>query len=214
MKSSERFYEKNYIYDCNIENHFKMKRLFDFIISFFGLLILSPFLVLIALVIKLTSSGTIIYKQIRVGKNNRDFTIYKFKTMVEGAEKLGLLTIGNHDPRITKFGYYLRRYKLDELPQLFNVLIGNMSLVGPRPELRKYVNFYKQDQLNVLNYKPGITGLASLEFIDECALLAKQKDPEAYFIEVIIPKKAQINLKYHQQSTFLSDLQIIFKTLF
>lgn len=190
-----------------------MKRLFDIIFSFLGLLFLSPFLLLIAFCIKITSSGNVIYKQVRVGKNNNDFVIYKFKTMIEDSEKSGLLTIGNHDPRITKLGYYLRRYKLDELPQLFNVFIGNMSFVGPRPELREYVNFYSQEQLQVLNFKPGITSLASLKFIDECELLAQQNNPEAYFINHIIPKKAQLNRDYHQHSTFLSDLKVIFKTL-
>ncbi len=166
-----------------------MKRLFDIICSFFGLILLSPVLILIAILIKATSKGSVIFKQLRVSQCNTDFHIYKFKTMREGSEKLGLLTIGDDDARITKTGYYLRKHKLDELPQLFNVLIGDMSFVGPRPELRHYVNFYNAKQLQVLNYKPGITSLASLEFINECELLAQHKDPEAYFINEIIQKK-------------------------
>ncbi len=190
-----------------------MKRLFDIIFSLSGLIVLSPLLLCIALAIKIADKGSIIYKQKRVGQFNTEFNIYKFKTMRDGSEKLGLLTIGNHDPRITKLGYYLRKYKLDELPQLFNVLLGNMSFVGPRPELRQYVNHYKSEHLKVLNYKPGITGAASLRFWNECELLAQQNDPETYFINIMIPTKNQINLDYHQQSTFLTDLQLIFKTI-
>jgi len=192
----------------------KMKRLFDIIFSLSGLIILGPFLLLFALAIKIIDKGPVLFKQTRVGKNNKDFTIYKFKTMRKGSEKLGLLTIGNNDPRITKLGYYLRQYKLDEWPQLLNVLKGNMSFVGPRPELRKYVNFYSKEQLQVLNYKPGITSLASIKYRNECEILALQKDPEAYFINEIIPTKARINLAYHKQRSFLKDIKIILKTVF
>lgn len=190
-----------------------MKRLFDIIFSLSGLIVLSPLLLCIALAIKIADKGSIIYKQKRVGQFNTDFYIFKFKTMRDGSEKLGLLTIGNHDPRITKLGYYLRKYKFDELPQLVNVLIGNMSFVGPRPELRQYVNYYKPEHLKVLDFKPGITGAASLKFWNECELLSNQTNPEAYFISDLIPKKNQLNLDYHQQSTLITDLQLIFKTI-
>ncbi|MCF6212543.1 MAG: sugar transferase [Flavobacteriaceae bacterium] len=191
-----------------------MKRLFDVVCALLGLIVLGPFLLLIALAIKIVDKGPIIYKQLRVGQFNTDFHIYKFKTMQKESEKLGLLTIGNNDLRITKLGYYLRKYKLDELPQLFNVLKGNMSLVGPRPELRHYVNFYNDEQLQVLNYKPGITSLASIKYRNECEILSLQKDPEAYFINEIIPIKARINLAYHKQRSFLKDIKIILKTVF
>jgi len=191
-----------------------MKRLFDLVFSFLGLVVLFPILFFISIAIKLDSKGAAFFKQTRVGKNNIDFIIYKFRTMQIGADKLGLLTIGNNDSRITSLGYYLRKYKLDELPQLFNVFIGDMSFVGPRPELRKYVNFYNQEQLQILNEKPGITSLASLEYRNECELLAQQKNPEAYFINEIIPKKTQINLEYVKKRNFLKDLKIIIKTLF
>lgn len=190
-----------------------MKRLFDIIFSFIGLVFLVPILLLIVIVMITTSKGPVIYKQVRVGKNNRDFTILKFRTMRVNADKLGLLSVGDRDARITKIGYYLRKYKLDELPQLVNVLKGDMSFVGPRPEVRKFVNFYNEEQMHVLNVRPGITDLASIEFRNESELLAKREDPDSFYIQVIMPKKLQINLDYLKERTLMKDIGVILKTL-
>jgi lipopolysaccharide/colanic/teichoic acid biosynthesis glycosyltransferase len=148
-----------------------------------------------------------------VGENNKNFKIFKFRTMHVNADKLGLLTVGGRDPRITSVGFYLRKYKLDELSQLINVLIGDMSFVGPRPEVRKYVDFYTIEQKKVLLVKPGITDLASIEFRNENDILSEQKDPNQYYIDVIMPKKLEINLKYIAQRSFIKDLHVIIKTL-
>ncbi len=191
-----------------------MKRLFDIVFSLLGLFILTPLSLLIGISIKIDSKGAIFYKQIRVGKNNKDFKIYKFRTMLIDADKLGLLTIGENDSRITRLGYYLRKYKIDELPQLINVLLGDMSFVGPRPEVRKYVNYYSTKQKQVLNYKPGITDLASITYKNESAILAKQQNPEDYYIKNILPKKVEINLAYIKQRSLLKDIKVIFKTIF
>ena len=155
-----------------------IKRIFDLIITIPLLLVALPFFILIALLIKLTSNGPVFYLQLRVGFNNTDFKIYKFRTMQLNADKAGLLTVGGRDPRVTSIGYFLRKYKLDELPQLLNVLFGSMSLVGPRPEVRKYVDLYNAEQQKVLSVKPGITDYASIEYSEENELLAKSKDPE------------------------------------
>lgn len=189
-----------------------MKRLFDIVFSFFGILFLSPLLVLIVFLMKITTKGPVIYKQLRVGKYNSDFFIFKFRTMFVDADKLGLLTVGDRDARVTRLGFYLRKFKLDELPQLFNVLTGDMSFVGPRPEVRKYVELYNSVQLQVLNVRPGITDLASIEFRNENDLLSAQEDPDTYYITVIMPKKLQINLDYLKESTLLKDIFVIFKT--
>ncbi len=189
-----------------------MKRLFDIIFSFLGLIFLSPVLLLIIVLMLATSKGPIIYKQVRVGKNNKDFKIFKFRTMHVNADKLGLLSVGDRDPRITQIGYYLRKFKLDELPQLANVLIGDMSFVGPRPEVRKYVNFYNQEQMQVFKVRPGITDLASIEFRNESELLSNQEDPDSYYINVIMPKKLQINLDYLKERTLFKDIGVILKT--
>jgi len=189
-----------------------MKRLFDLVFSFLGLVFLSPVLLLIFVLMLATSKGPIIYKQVRVGKNNKDFKIFKFRTMHVNADKLGLLSVGDRDPRITQIGYYLRKFKLDELPQLANVLMGNMSFVGPRPEVRKYVNFYNQEQMQVFKVRPGITDLASIEFRNESELLSNQEDPDSYYINVIMPKKLQINLDYLKNRTLIKDIGVIVKT--
>ncbi len=189
-----------------------IKRLFDILASLLGLLILSPILIIIAILIKIDSKGGVFYRQVRVGKNERDFRIYKFRTMRLNADRLGLLTVGGKDPRVTSIGYYLRKYKLDELPQLINVLIGQMSFVGPRPEVRQYVDLYTQEQRKVLEVRPGITDLASIAFRNENELLAKQDDPDKYYIEVIMPEKIRINLQYIAQKTFWTDITVIFKT--
>lgn len=189
-----------------------MKRLFDIVFSFLGLVFLAPIWLLIVVLMMATSKGPVIYKQVRVGKSNKDFKIFKFRTMHVNADKLGLLSVGDRDPRITQIGYYLRKFKLDELPQLANVLRGDMSFVGPRPEVRKYVNFYNQEQMQVFKVRPGITDLASIEFRNESELLSDQEDPDSYYIHVIMPKKLQINLDYLKERTFIKDVGVIVKT--
>lgn len=189
-----------------------MKRLFDIVFSFFGLILLSPLLILIIILMKITTKGPIIYKQLRVGRNNNDFFIFKFRTMFVNADKFGLLTVGERDSRVTKIGFYLRKFKFDELPQLVNVFYGDMSFVGPRPEVRKYVDLYNPMQMQVLNVRPGITDLASIEFRNENELLSSKEDPESYYMNVIMPKKLQINLDYLKGSTLFKDIWVIIKT--
>lgn len=189
-----------------------MKRFFDITFSFFGLLFILPILLIVSLLIKFTSRGNVFYRQVRVGKNNKDFRIFKFRTMHINADKLGLLTVGGRDPRVTKVGYYLRKSKLDELPQLINVLIGDMSFVGPRPEVRKYVDLYTEEQKKVLTVRPGITDLASVEYRNENEILSKQENPNQYYIDVIMPHKLNINLKYIKERSLLKDINVIFKT--
>jgi lipopolysaccharide/colanic/teichoic acid biosynthesis glycosyltransferase len=155
----------------------------------------------------------IFYIQVRVGLNNKDFKLYKFRTMRLNSDKQGLLTVGGRDSRVTTIGYYLRKYKLDELPQLLNVFLGTMSLVGPRPEVRKYVNLYTPAQLEVLTVKPGITDFASLEFINENELLSKSLNPEQTYINDVMPVKLSLNAKYIQQKNFIVDLKIILNTV-
>ncbi len=191
-----------------------MKRLFDFIFSFVFLILLFPFFIILSLFIILDSKGGIFFKQIRVGKDGKDFNILKFRTMHTGADKKGLLTIGKKDMRVTRIGYYLRRYKLDELPQLINILKGDMSIVGPRPEVRKYVDLYTQEQLKVLSVKPGLTDFASLEYIDESEILSKSTEPEKLYIKEIMPAKLALNMHYIKTQGLYTDLKIIFKTLF
>lgn len=190
-----------------------LKRLFDIIASLFGLLILSPLFILIALLIVLGSGFPVFYLQIRVGKNNQDFKLFKFRTMRKDSDKKGLLTVGGRDPRVTSIGYYLRKFKLDELPQLFNVIIGTMSLVGPRPEVRKYVNLYTTEQQKVLQAKPGITDYASIEYFSENELLAQSNNPEKTYIEEIMPAKLKLNQRYINEQGILTDIKIILKTI-
>jgi len=186
-----------------------LKRLVDFFVSLLFLFLLSPILLLLAILIKLESNGPVFYLQVRVGLNGKDFRIFKFRTMFIGSDKAGLLTVGGRDPRITKVGVFIRKYKLDELPQLINVLIGEMSLVGPRPEVRKYVAMYNVEQLKVLNVKPGITDYASIQYSDENELLAKSADPEKTYIDEVMPTKLILNLKYINEISLLTDLKII-----
>ena len=188
--------------------------MFDFIGSFIVLIILFPFFIIIAILIKLNSKGPVFYKQQRVGLNNTNFGLYKFRSMYINADKKGLLTVGGRDSRITSMGYFLRKYKIDELPQLINVLLGEMSLVGPRPEVRKYVDYYNAEQMRVLSVKPGITDNASIAFIDENVLLAQAADPEKYYIETLIPQKTAIYLEYVDTRNLWKDIKIIFKTIF
>lgn len=190
-----------------------MIRLFDFLFSILGLVILSPLFAIVAIWIKFDSSGPVFYKQIRVGKDNKDFRLFKFRSMVTDAENKGLITVGGRDPRVTRSGYFIRKYKLDELPQLINVLIGEMSLVGPRPEVRKYVDLYDEEQRKVLSVKPGITDYASIEYIDENELLAKSDDPERTYIDIIIPEKIRYNMKYIENSSVKEYFKIIFLTV-
>ncbi len=191
-----------------------LKRFFDIICSLIGIILLLPFFIIVSLLIIINSGFPVFYIQTRVGKNNRNFNLFKFRTMQADADEKGLLTVGGRDPRVTSAGYYLRKYKLDELPQLFNVLVGTMSLVGPRPEVNKYVDLYTTQQLQVLNVKPGITDLASLEFINENELLAQSSNPEDTYINKIMPEKLALNLKYIAQQSFATDIKIIFNTLF
>jgi lipopolysaccharide/colanic/teichoic acid biosynthesis glycosyltransferase len=190
-----------------------LKRLFDIVCSFIGIVILLPVFILIALFVILDSRGGIFYRQVRVGKNNNDFFLLKFRTMQTGADKKGLLTVGSKDTRVTRIGYYLRKYKADELPQLFNVLFGSMSLVGPRPEVRKYVDLYHKEQQQVLSVKPGITDYASIEYSNENEILAKAQNPEQTYINEIMPHKLLLNLKYIHEQGFITDVKIIFRTI-
>ena len=189
-----------------------MKRLFDIIASLIGIVLLSPVLLLISLAV-LTSGFPIFYLQTRVGKNNVDFKLFKFRSMANNSDKKGLLTVGGRDPRITPVGYFLRKFKLDELPQLFNVLFGSMSLVGPRPEVRKYVDMYNEEQKKVLSVQPGITDYASIDYINENELLAKSQNPEETYIKEVMPAKLQLNLKYINEAGLGTDLKLIFKTI-
>jgi lipopolysaccharide/colanic/teichoic acid biosynthesis glycosyltransferase len=190
-----------------------LKRLFDILFSFVGLIVLIPVFIIISIAVILDSKGSIFYRQIRVGRNNRDFTLLKFRTMRTGSDSGSLLTVGEDDPRITKTGSFLRKYKLDELPQLFNVLKGDMSIVGPRPEVRKFVDMYNDRQKQVLKVRPGLTDYASLKYINENEVLSKYDDPEKAYIEIVMPEKLELNLKYVNENSFTTDLGIIFKTL-
>lgn len=185
---------------------------FDIVASGLGLLCLSPLFLILAVWIKCDTPGPVFYRQTRVGRYNRDFRLYKFRSMRIGADRQGLITVGGHDTRITRSGYFIRKYKLDEFPQLINVFIGDMSLVGPRPEVRKYVDLYTQEQMHVLDVRPGITDLASIRYRNENELLAQAADPDRYYIETIMPDKLRINLEYVANHSFWSDIVFIFKT--
>lgn len=189
-----------------------MKRLFDILSSSLGLLILSPVFLVLAIWIKLDSNGPVFYRQARVGRYNKDFRIYKFRSMRVGSDKGSLVTIGGHDPRITRAGYFIRKYKLDELPQLINVLVGDMSIVGPRPEVRHYVDYWTNEQMHVLDVRPGITDPASIKFRNENELMDKADDPEQYYIEVIMQEKIKLYLEYVRDHSFWKDITLIFKT--
>jgi lipopolysaccharide/colanic/teichoic acid biosynthesis glycosyltransferase len=189
-------------------------RIFDIIFSLTGLILLSPLIVLLSLIILIDSPGTIFFTQMRVGKNNTDFKLLKFRTMRKDSERLGLITVGVKDTRVTRFGSFLRRFKLDELPQLINVLKGQMCLVGPRPEVRKYTQYYSPaEQMIVLSIKPGITDLASINYSKESELLSDSSDPEKYYIEVIMPAKIKLNLDFIENHTFGNYICIIFRTI-
>lgn len=191
-----------------------MKRLFDIAASFFGLLVLMPLFLVVSVWIALDSKGGVFYKQVRVGRYGRDFKLLKFRSMCTGADKSGLLTVGGRDSRITRSGYYIRKYKIDELPQLFNVLKGDMSFVGPRPEVRKYVGLYDCAQRRVLEARPGITDVASIKYRNENDILSKEGNPEEYYIEHIMPDKLKLNIEYMDQRTFIKDIETILRTIF
>jgi len=189
-----------------------VKRLFDIAASAIGLLCLCPLFAIVAIWIKADSQGPVFYKQKRVGRGGHEFGLYKFRSMAVGADRKGLITVGGHDPRVTHAGYFIRKYKLDELPQLINVLIGDMSFVGPRPEVPRYVSLYTVEQRRVLAVRPGITDPASIKYRNENDLLAAADNPERYYREVILPDKLRLNLEYIEHQSFCGDMKIIFQT--
>ena len=190
-----------------------MIRFFDILFSFLGILFLSPVFLFLYIAIRLESKSGCIYKQLRVGRGGTDFYVYKFRSMRIGADKQGLITVGGRDPRITRIGYFIRKYKLDELPQLFNVLKGDMSLVGPRPEVRKYVELYTEEQRRVLSVRPGITDYASIEYVDENTILGQAEDADKAYVEQILPDKICYNMKYIEHRSVKEYFKIIFLTI-
>lgn len=189
-----------------------MKRTFDIIASGCGLIILSPLFLVLAIWIKIDSKGPVFYRQVRVGCGNKDFRIFKFRSMRVGSDKGSLVTIGGRDPRVTNSGYIIRKYKFDELPQLINVFLGDMSLVGPRPEVRHYVDYWTDQQMQVLDVRPGITDPASIKFRNENELMENAENPEDYYINVIMQEKIKLYLEYVQNASFLYDIKLIFQT--
>jgi lipopolysaccharide/colanic/teichoic acid biosynthesis glycosyltransferase len=191
----------------------KVKRFFDIVSSALMLLLLWPFMLIIGVAIAMESKGGIIYRQLRVGRYDCDFVLFKFRTMFINSDKEELLTVGNRDARITKTGYWLRKYKLDELPQLFNIIKGDMCVVGPRPEVRKYVSLYSDEEKGVLMVRPGLTDYASLAYINENEILAAAADPEQAYIQKVMPEKLKLNMQYIKNQSFTEDIRLIFKTL-
>lgn len=190
-----------------------MIRFFDILFSFLGILFLFPVFLFLYITIRLESKGGGFYKQLRVGRNGKDFYVYKFRSMRIGSDRQGLITVGGRDPRITRIGYFIRKYKLDELPQLFNVLKGDMSLVGPRPEVRKYVDLYTDEQRKVLSVRPGITDYASIEYVDENTILGQAEDADKVYVEQIMPDKIHYNMKYIEHRSVMEYFKIIFLTI-
>ena len=189
-----------------------MKRLMDVVFSFFILMAFLPFGLIISICIALESRGGVFYRQERIGLGGKPFMLLKFRSMRPNAELHGKLTVGARDPRVTRGGAFVRRYKLDEFPQFINVLRGDMSVVGPRPEVMEYVRHYTAEQRKVLDYKPGITDLASISYFEENKLLAKSMDPERTYLEEIMPNKIRINLEYQLTATVWRDLGVVWKT--
>ena len=189
-----------------------LKRIFDITLSLLGLILLLPFMLIIAILIKIDSKGSVFFKQVRVTKNGREFKIFKYRTMRVGSDKYSQITVGKDD-RITKIGLFLRKYKLDEIPQLINVFIGDMSLVGPRPEVLKYVALYTEEQREILKVRAGITDYASIEFSNENDILADEADPEKAYIEKIMPRKIELNKKYLSEISVITDIKIILLTI-
>ena len=190
-----------------------MIRFLDFIFSLLGIILLFPVFLVLYFAVRLESKGGGFYKQLRVGREGTDFYVYKFRSMRIGADKQGLITVGGRDPRITQVGYFIRKYKLDELPQLFNVLKGDMSLVGPRPEVRKYVELYTDEQRKILSVRPGITDYASIEYVDENTILGQADDADKAYVERILPDKIQYNMKYINHRSVKEYFKIIFLTI-
>lgn len=190
-----------------------MKRLFDIVASAVGLVVLSPALLLSAALVRFTSPGPVLFRQQRVGQGFRPFTIYKFRTMVVDAPKIGAAITCGDDPRITPIGLFLRKTKLDELPQLFNVLVGDMSLVGPRPEVPRYVEMFREDFADILAVRPGITDLASITYRNEAELLGRAADPQAEYVHRILPHKISLAKEYRQRSSVLFDFFLIVRTV-
>jgi len=191
-----------------------MKRILDIVFSTLAIIFFSPLLLLISFLIVIDSKGGVIYSQTRVGKNNIDFNLLKFRTMKIDSDNHGLLTLGNRDPRITRVGYYLRKTKIDEFPQLINIIKGDMSIVGPRPEVRKYVNMYNDTQKKALYVRPGLTDYASLAYINESEILSTTNEPETVYITKIMPHKLELNLHYIENQNLTEDFKIIFKTIY
>lgn len=189
-----------------------MKRFFDIVASGLGLIVLSPVFLVLAIWIKADSKGPVFYRQVRVGKGNKDFLLYKFRSMRPDSDKGSLITIGGRDPRITRSGYFIRKFKLDEFPQLINVFKGDMSLVGPRPEVRRYVDLYSPEQLKILEVRPGITSLASIRYRNENEILGAANDPDRAYIEQVMPDKLKIDMEYIGHDNLINDIKIIFKT--
>ena len=190
-----------------------MKRIFDILSSLTVLILAAPFFLVIAFLIVVDSKGGVFFKQVRVGRNGKEFKLIKFRTMRPDSEKLSQITVGDRDPRVTGIGYFLRKYKLDELPQLFNIIKGDMSVVGPRPEVPKYVALYTDEQRKVLQARPGLTDYSSLHYVNESEVLAQSSDPEKTYREEIMPHKLSLNLKYIQEMGLKTDLKLIFATL-
>lgn len=190
-----------------------MKRILDIVFSLLVIAVGLPFGLVIALLIVLDSKGSVIYRQSRVGRNNVDFRLYKFRTMCVEADRGSLITVGADDARITRVGAFLRKFKIDEFPQFLNILKGEMSIVGPRPEVRKYVDLYTPDQMRVLSVRPGLTDYASIRYVNENELLATSADPEQTYIQEIMPDKLNLNLKYIDEQSFCTDCKIILETL-
>ena len=189
-----------------------MIRVFDIVFSGIGLILLSPLFLFVYILIRLESKGGGFYAQERIGKDGVPFKLYKFRSMRTGADKGSLITVGGHDPRITKMGYFIRKYKIDELPQLWNVFIGDMSLVGPRPEVERYTRLYTEEQKKVLSVRPGITDWASIEYVDENVILGQAEDPDKAYIEQIMPDKIRYNMKWIKNQGVVEYFKIIFST--
>ena len=190
-----------------------MIRFFDILFSFLGILFLFPVFLFLYIAIRLESKGGGFYNRLGVGRSGKDFYVYKFRSMRIGSDRQGLITVGGRDPRITRIGYFIRKYKLDELPQLFNVLKGDMSLVGPRPEVRKYVDLYTDEQRKVLSVRPGITDYASIEYVDENTILGQAEDADKVYVEQIMPDKIHYNMKYIEHRSVMEYFKIIFLTI-
>ena len=191
-----------------------IKRMFDILVALAGLILLFPLMAVVALLIKCDSKGAVFFKQERIGRGFRPFLIYKFRTMREPPHGKGPLVTVGQDPRITRVGGFLRKTKIDEIPQLINVLNGDMSFVGPRPEVRQYVEFFQREYEEILTVRPGITDLASLKYRDEAALLGKATDPEEEYVTRVLPDKIRLAKDYVRHSSFLFDLSLIFRTMF